>query len=403
MKIAAIDGFRLYPKAIKEAWTEDEYVWPSVLPSILVRVTAENGVYGIGDASSQTWYLGETAEQMESHVALYAKALKGIDPANFALCHKLMEATVGGGMPGGRTARSAVDMALYDLVGKARGVPVHALLGGAHRTSFTLLTNLYHKTPEDMAAACRDFSARGFKGLKVKVGDVVLAKGWDRANMEAELAKLAAAIEATPRDVYIDADANQGWISPQWTVSLLRRFAGTDNLSIEQPLPYADLAGAAHVRALSGVPVILDESVWSPEQMMAIARQQACDRIVLKINRLGGFFPAAQTIAICEAAGIGVSVDTNPYTLVGDTAVCHMAGIVRVPYPVDCEGHVSFVSLGKPDVFKGGITFSDGLAHLPDAPGLGVDVDWDALKRHQVTNAGVILQPTVAIRGERTK
>ena len=139
-------------------------------------------------------------------------------------------------------------------------------------------------TPDEMAAACRDFAGRGFKGLKVKVGDVVLAKGWDRSNMEAELAKLAAAIEATPRDVYIDADANQGWISPQWTVSVLKRFAGADNLSIEQPLPYADLAGAAHVRAASGVPVILDESVWLPEQMLSIARMGACDRIVLKLS-----------------------------------------------------------------------------------------------------------------------
>ena len=133
--------------------------------------------------------------------------------------------------------------------------------------------------------------------------------------------------------------------------------------------------------------MILDESVWSPEQMLAIARMGACDRIVLKINRLGGFFPAAQTVAICEAAGIGVSVDTNPYTLVGDTAVCHMAAIARVPYPVDCEGHVSFVSLGTPGVFTGGIAFRDGQAHLPDAPGLGVDVDWGALKRHQAANA----------------
>jgi L-alanine-DL-glutamate epimerase-like enolase superfamily enzyme len=299
-----------------------------------------------------------------------------------------MEAEVGGGMPGGRGARSGVDMALYDLVGKAREVPVHALLGGAYRREFELLTNLYHKTPEEMAAASRYFVGQGFKGLKIKVGDVLLAKGWNRDNFEAELAKLKAALEVVPSDVYIDADANQGWRSAKWAVAVLQRFSAYDNLSIEQPLPYADLDGAAFIRAHSKTPVILDESIWSPEALMQIVRMGACDRIVLKLNRLGGFLPSLQAITICEAAGIGVSVDTNPYTIVGDTACCHIAAVARTPYPVDCEGHVSFLDIGKPNPFRGGITVSAGRAKLPDAPGLGVDVDWDLLTRHQAAHGG---------------
>ena len=133
--------------------------------------------------------------------------------------------------------------------------------------------------------------------------------------------KLDAALEVTPSEVYIDADANQGWESAQWTVSTLRAYAGYNNLSIEQPLHYADLSGAAHVRAQCSVPVILDESVWSARAMLQLARLNACDRIVLKLNRVGGFFEALKIVSICESAGIGVSVDTNPYTLIGDTAV----------------------------------------------------------------------------------
>ena len=379
MKIAAIECFPLRPKVQKEAWTDDEYVWPSVLPCFIVKVSAEDGSHGVGEATSQVWYLGETAEQIAANVKLYDGALRGKDPANFALCHQIMEATVGGGMPGGRTARSGVDMALYDLVGKARGVPVHALLGGAYRTSFEQLTNLYHKTPEAMAEGCREYVGRGFKGLKIKVGDVLLAKGWNRDNFESELDKLQAALEVAPRNVYIDADANQGWRSAQWTVSVLKRFERYDNLSVEQPLPYADLEGAAFVRARSRAPVIMDESAWSPEAVMQLIRMQAADRIVLKLNRVGGFLPGHQIITICEAAGVGVSVDTNPYTLLGDTAVCHIAAVARTPYPVDCEGHVSFLSLGEPNPFSGGITFRDGRAWLPDAPGLGVEVNWKNL------------------------
>src|SRR4029077_3135178 len=185
-----LEWFRLSPRVFKEAWTEDEYVWPSRLPSFLVEGTAEDGGYGIGEATSQVWYLGETAEHIEACLRAYAAALRGCDAENFALAHQAMEATVAGGMPGGRTARSGVDMALYDLVGKARGLPVPVPLGGAYRREFELLTNLYFKTPEAMAAACQDFVGRGFRGVKVKVGDVILAKGWDRATLEGELAKL---------------------------------------------------------------------------------------------------------------------------------------------------------------------------------------------------------------------
>lgn len=383
MKVSKVEGFRLYPKAVKEAWVDDEFVWPSQPPAYFVKVTTEDGSFGVGESASQQWYLGETADQLGELFSLYDEALRGADPENFAHCHHLMRAAYGGGMPGGRGARSGVDMALYDLVGKHREVPVYALLGGAYRTEFELLTNLYHKTPESMAAACQEFVNRGFSGLKIKVGDVMLSRGFSRLNFASELAKLDAALEVTPSEVYIDADANQGWDSAQWTVSTLRAYAGYNNLSIEQPLHYADLSGAAHVRAQCSVPVILDESVWSARAMLQLARLNACDRIVLKLNRVGGFFEALKIVSICESAGIGVSVDTNPYTLIGDTAVCHIAATCRVHYPVDCEGHQSFLDWGGETLVSGGIRIADGRAHLSDKPGLGVEVDWEALSRHQ--------------------
>lgn len=388
MRIAAVEALRLYPVAIKEAWVDDEYVWPSHPPAFLVKVTAEHGEYGVGEATSQQWYLGESAEQIEQCVHIYHEALRGEDAGNIARCHHLMEAAFGGGMPGGRGARSGVDMALYDLLGKARGVPVYTLLGGAYRTEFELLTNLYHKTPQTMADACEAFVARGFRGLKVKVGDVMLSRGWSRDHWLGELAKLDAALEVTPREVYIDADANQGWESAAWTVSVLGGYSRFDNLSIEQPLPYADITGAAHVRAHAGVPVILDESVWSAKAMLELVRREACDRVVLKLNRLGGFFEALKVVQICDAAGVGVSVDTNPYTRVGDTAVCHIAAACRIAYPVDCEGHESFLDWGREEYLRGGVAIRDGRARLPDAPGLGVDVDWEALARHQAEGYG---------------
>ena len=109
---------------------------------------------------------------------------------------------------------------------------------------------------------------------------------------------------------------------------------------------------------------------------MQIIRSEACDRISLKLGRVGGFSPATQIIAMCDAAGIGVSLDTSPYTLIGDTASCHAAAKIDTPYPIDCDGHVSYLTMCNPSPFLGGVTLEGGRAYVPDKPGLGVEVDW---------------------------
>jgi L-alanine-DL-glutamate epimerase-like enolase superfamily enzyme len=387
MRIAAIEAHPLQPRLIKEGWDASLPIFPSRLPAFLVKVTAEDGTYGLGEANSQPWYLGENSEQIRTCLTLYHNALQGIDPHNLAFCHHTMEQAYAGRLPGGRAARAGVDIALHDLLGKAMGLPVHALLGGAHRTRFELLVNLHSETDEAMASAAIHAIGGGVRALKIKVGDSVLTRGWTRANLLHEVRKIAAVLEAVPADVYIDADANQSWQSPKWAIAMLEQFRGRNNLSIEQPLGFADLTGAAFVRAHASVPVVLDESVWSTEAMIEIIRLAACDRIVAKLNRIGGFFPAARVVAICEAAAIGVSVDTNPFTKLGDTASCHLAALAAVPYPVDCEGHLSYLTFGEDDPFIGGVDIRDGTAILPDAPGLGIDVNWDTLLRQRVRDA----------------
>ena len=105
MNVKHIEWFPLYLKSIKEGWTEDEYVWPSEIPSLLVKITAEDGTSGLGEASSQVWYLGETREQMASVLALYAQALHGRRVFHIAGAHAAMESVYSGGAPGCRAAR----------------------------------------------------------------------------------------------------------------------------------------------------------------------------------------------------------------------------------------------------------------------------------------------------------
>lgn len=375
LAIAALDWVPLTPRLVKEGYGDADSVWPGELPSLLVRVTAADGTVGYGEATTQTWYLGETRTQMDSVLALYAQALDGLPADNIAGAHAAMLGCYAGAAPGGNAARAGVDMALHDLAGKALGVPASTLLGGRHRDRLEQLTNLYHATPEAMAAGARDFVAQGFKALKIKVGESLLAHGWSRAGLAAELDKLHAALDAVGPGIMIDADANQGWRNVGDAAAALRAFAGQPNLSIEQPLAYENYAGHAQLRAMAGLPIVLDEPVRSPDAVMQLIRSEACDRVVIKMNRTGGLYPSMRIAAICEAAGIGVSVDTNPFTLLGDSASAQLASAIPTPYPADCEGHVSFLTLAE-GILAGGVRFEDGHAVVPRGPGLGVEVDW---------------------------
>lgn len=380
MKITKIKRFPVHLKCKKVGWAGDEYVWPSRLPSVIVKIFTDEGVTGIGEGTGQLWYLGETLAHINRVVEIFEDNLIGENPLEIEKIHHIMDQTVGGGTPGSRSAFSAIDIACLDIIGKVNDVPIYDVLGGAYRTEFNLLTNLYQKTPQDMKNACEKYIKDGFKGLKIKVGDVLLNEGWSRDNFEEEIAKLIAALEVTPSDVYVDADANQGWKNTQITINAIqRRLAGYSNLSIEQPLGHSNISGHSYLKKSIDCPVILDEPVLSPESLIEIIKQDAADRVVVKINRVGGLWKAKKMATIAEAASIGVSVDTNPFTKIGDTALCHFAATLRDPYPVDAEGHLSFLDELDPNFIEGGIAVENGKAKLPDGPGLGIDVDEEML------------------------
>ena len=383
MKIKNIEKFPLSLRPIKVGYRKEDKsssVWASGVPSIVVRVNTDEGISGLGEATTMTWYFNETQEGMMKLLEFYEQLLIGEDPFDVVNAHCRMDLATGEDAPGCHSARAAIDMALYDIIGKAQNRPVYEVLGGAYRTEFEMLTNLYEDTPEEKAKACKESVRKGFRGLKIKVGDILLTEGWSMQNLRKEKDKLIAALEAVPPDIYVDADANQSWTNAKIAVNIVEELFQDKyypNLSLEQPLHYLDISGHSYLRRSLRTPIILDESVLSPEAMLQIAKHDAADRIVLKLNRVGGFWPARKVISIAEAASIGISVDTMPFTKLGDTANCHLAATIKDPYPVDAEGHLWFDA----NPFRGGIEIRNGRATLPKEPGLGVELDEEILKR----------------------
>lgn len=340
----------------------------------VVRIRTDAGVEGLGDGATLPHYLGHGIGSMADWMVRFRKVLVGADPLNIAGVHRRMEAAAGIAAPGCRPAQAAIDMAIHDLAGKAYGCPVYDVLGGALRTDFDLQTQMHGHTPEQLLDVCHHYIAQGYKALKIKIGGQLRREGFSKATVDSDLAKVIAVADTLPGDIQIDVDANQALGSPKTAVNFFESVVRSTlhaNMSVEQPLHHLDLIGHAFVRRSLPLPMILDESVTSPTAMMQIVRLQAADRIVLKPNRVGGLWPARKIIAICEANGIGVSLDTMPFTVLGNTMLCHLAATIKTAYPLDAEGHTFF----EDSPFRGGLELRDGRAHLSRAPGFGVEVD----------------------------
>jgi L-alanine-DL-glutamate epimerase-like enolase superfamily enzyme len=378
MKITSLDVFPIRMVPVKPGFADHQPPGIETAGNIIVRINTDKGLSGLGEVASSPAYFNQTHGALLDWLRGYAAALEGADPLNIIKAHKIMDRVSGENAPGCHPARGGIDLALHDLMGKAYGCPVYKLLGGAHRTEFTMLTNLYEVTPEAKAAAAREYVDKGFKGLKIKIGYRTTSEGINPDTIRAETEKLIAALEAVPSDIYIDADPNQSWGNAKIVVRAMEAILSDKfypNLSIEAPIHHLDFQGHKYLREKLRIPVLMDETVVSPAAMLQIVRHEAADRIVLKHCRVGGLLPAMKIVAICEAAWIGISIDTMPFTRLGDTANCHLAAAIRDPYPVDVEGHTWFADTP----IRGGLEIANGRASIGDAPGFGVEIDEDKL------------------------
>ena len=353
--------------------------------TVFVRIGTDAGIEGFGDGATLPHYLGHGIGSMLDWLKRFRKVLIGCDPLNIAGIHRQMEIAASIGVPGCRPAQAAIDMAIYDLAGKAYGCPVYELLGGAIRTELELQTQMHGHSVEQLLSVCEHYVAKGFAGLKLKIGGKIRREGYSKAAVDEEADKICGVVARLPADIQVDVDANQALGNPKIAIGVFERVlreAFHPNLSIEQPLHHLDLTGHALIRRMLPFPMVLDESVTSPVAMMQIVRHQAADRIVLKPNRVGGLWPARKIISICEANGIGVSLDTMPFTLLGDTMLCHLGATIRTHFPLDGEGHTFF----SETPFTGGVKLSGGRAKIPNAPGFAIEVNEDQLARMTVAD-----------------
>ena len=328
---------------------------PAVRPHVIVEAGTQGGVRGLGEASPLEDFTGETARSVLFALnETYLAALAGRDPVDVAAIMADLEHL----LPGNPSAKAAIDMALHDLAGRLLGVPVSTLLGGARRPAVRLTRAVGIGTIAEVVTTAERHVAAGFRTIKLKVGQ----------DPRDDVERVRAVRAAVGPNVRIRIDANQGY-DPPTAVAVLRKLEDCDLEYIEQPVPRWNHAGMAYVRRATGVRVLADESVHTPQDALNLIRAEAADLLAIKFVKTGGLALARQIAAIGEAAGIDCVVISPFETQIGAAAGLHMA--LALPY--GRHSHELTVFATQPEMARTGIHL-DGDALVPArAPGLGVE------------------------------
>lgn len=333
---------------------------------LIAAVTADNGRRGYGEAcGSPTWsgeYYSATLEILQD---ILAPVILERNPMDLPAIAKDMDLAI----QLNPFAKSALEMAILDLLGQELNVPIYALLGGRSRSgSVRLKFSIGAYPAAEAAKVAEKFVMDGFQAMKVKVG----------RNTAEDLRRVQSVRSAVGDSIQISVDANGGW-SESEVLSVLPALERLGVNAIEEPLRRGDLRASARIRKRTSIPIILDESVFTAQHAIEAVRLEACDLISIYPGKNGGIRRSIEIAHVASAAGMDCVIGSNLEGSVGSAAMLHLAATI------------SNLSLGVAHEIIGPLYHTDVLdSHMPmiengaaviaDSPGLGVNVNPEALQ-----------------------
>lgn len=347
------------------------------LKRVLVFIETDEGFTGVGETGTTVPERGgETMEAIYFAITRYlAPLIIGMDPFKIGQIIDTLEKGHWG-RTGFLCSKCAIDNALYDIIGKATGRSVAAVLGGEYRTRFQVSRSLGVKSPSAMAEDALRLKAKGYSMLTVKAG----------FDPKEDIERLAAVRDAVGSGYPLEVDVNGGYIVED-AIKTLRKMEKYEIEAVEQPVPWWDIDGLRQVRRAIETPITADESAWTPHDVIALAKAGAVDTICIKPIKNGGLYLSRRMAEIADAAGLGVLLGSKHPLSPGTAAIRHFAAALPNVSPV--------LGYGAPaERFDGDIVLNslvmnpDGSVDLPAGPGLGVEIDPDALARYALPDLG---------------
>lgn len=322
---------------------------------VIVMIETDTGNIGYGEAPPTGVITGDTTgaiiSAIEDHIK---KSLIGLDIENFEEIMLRLDKSI----VKNSSAKAAVDIALYDLYGQLYKAPIYKLLGGYRKDIITDIT-ISVNSPEQMASDSIDAVRHGYKTLKIKVG----------VDSDMDIKRMKAIREAVGYDIDLRIDANQGW-KPKEAIYTLRKMedAGLQIEFVEQPVNAHDIEGLKLVTDNVSIPVMADESVFSPADAVKIMQMRAADLINIKLMKTGGLHNALKICSMAEVYGMECMIGCMLEAKVSVTAAVHLAAAKSVITKIDLDGPV----LCSKDPVLGGAIFNDYKISLNDEPGFGI-------------------------------
>ena len=338
--------------------------------NVLVRIAADNGLVGWGEAASAPVMTGETLESIVSAVHYLEPALRGREAADIEGALAAMDER----MYGNHGAKAAIEIALHDLAGKAAGKPVHALLGEKKRSRIALLGVIGGGGLDGDLRDAEKKKAAGVTAYKIKVGI---------DTPENDASRTRAICEVLGKGMLISADANQGF-STEEALCYVRAAEGAGLDFFEQPVMADDLAGMAQVAAATKIAIGSDEGIHSLDDIRRHHEKKAARGVSLKAIKLGGLRAVTQAAKLCDSLGMNVNISCKTgESSVACAAALHVASVIpNIAWALT----LTHGQLAQ-DVTAQPLLASASHADSLDRPGLGVEVDEDRVRRHRVAFA----------------
>ena len=335
--------------------------------NILIRIEADNGAVGWGEAAEAPTMTGETVEGMFAAASYILPALLGRDAEDIDGAARAMT----GRMYGNKAAKAAIEIALHDLVGRATSRPAHALLGGKKRDRIALLGVISNgKLAGDMEDAAKK-KAEGYRAFKIKVGIDTPALDAERTRQVCKL---------LGPDLLLCTDANMGW-NREDALQYTRAVTGSGLAFFEQPVHADDIASMAAISAAAtDFAIGADESIHSMEDIRRHHEHKAARGVSLKTIKLGGMRAVMNAGNLCDQLGMSVNVSCKT----GESSLAGAAGLhIAAALPqIDWGLTLSHQGLSD-DITANPIRVEQGHVTVSDRPGLGIDVDEDRVRRYR--------------------
>lgn len=354
MKITQIEAWAVEMR-LSEPYTI-AYETVESTSNIFLRMETNKGLSGFGCAAPDLQMTGETPRSVKHLIdTIVLSTVKGSDPLRPAFLLERLKRD----MQNHPAALAAVDMALYDLLGKAANLPVWKLLGGYRsriKTSVTIGILPLDRTLEE----ARKWLNQGFKCLKIKGG----------LDVDGDIERILKLREMVGSGIELRFDANQGYTVEQ-SVKFVEAVRPAKLELIEQPTPKGQPDLLGRVTSNVTIPVMADESLMNLRDAFRLARRDLADMVNIKLMKVGGINEAMHINSVSHAAGLEVMVGCMDEAALGIAAGLHFAlARPNVAY-ADLDGHLGLIG----DPSAGALLVRNGLLYPNDRPGLGFNFD----------------------------